>query len=258
MMPPGERRMNQVSFTSPNGTRKRLALLLLSFTIWTVPGCRQQEEIPAGDVLIVLDSALSELGGTASAGLTRSQRWRMISSVGAGLPPANFDPSNLPNRESRGAGLLTAYCIQCHGIPTPQMHAAAEWPILVRRMSLRAATLRDRMGGPLTRELIGDIRMSGFASSYVPSAEDTDTLIAYLQRNALQVAGPGDLGDDMETGFYVEKCSICHEIPSPAAHTPADWGAVVARMQANMLLMDVSPMDDLDVKRITAFLQSEP
>jgi cytochrome c5 len=251
--------MNQGRSGNPSGTHKRLTFLLLLLIIWAVPSCgQQQEEIPASDVLTVLDSALSELGGTASTGLTRSQRWRMISSVGAGLPPANFDPSDLPDRESRGAGLLTAYCIQCHGIPTPQMHAAAEWPILVRRMKLRAATLRERMGGPLTRELIGDIRMSGFASSYVPSSDDTDTLIAYLQRNALSVAAPGDLGDDLETEFFIENCSTCHETPSPAAHTPADWGAVVARMQANMVLMDVSPLDDLDLRRITAYLQSDP
>ena len=250
--------MNQVCFAKRSGSHKRLALLLLPVLIWAVPGCRQPDESPVGDVLTSMDSVLSELGGAASTGLTRSQRWRMISSVGAGLPPANFDVNNLPDRESRGAGLLTAYCIQCHGIPTPQMHAAAEWPILIRRMSLRAATLRERMGGPLTRELVGDIRMSGFASSYVPSAEDTDTLIAYLQRNALPVAYPGELADDPDTEFYVDQCSICHETPSPGAHTPAEWGAVVARMQANMLLMDVSPMDDVDLRRITGFLQSVP
>ena len=80
---------------------------------------------------------------------------------------------------------------------------------------------------------VGDIRMSGFASSYVPDAADTDTLIAYLQRNALPITQPGELGDDPETDFYVEKCSICHETPSPGAHTPDEWGSVVARMQAN-------------------------
>lgn len=246
--------MNHDFLAIPSGHHGRLALLLFPLLIWAAPGCRQSDEVSAENVLAVLDSALSELGSASTTGLTRSQRWRMISSVGAGLPPANFDPSNLPGRESRGAGLLVAYCIQCHGIPTPQMHAAAEWPILVRRMALRAATLRDRMGGPLTRELVGDIRMSGFASSYVPDAADTDTLIAYLQRNALPVIQPGELDDDPEAEFYAEKCSICHETPSPTAHTPADWGPVIGRMQANMLLMDVSPLDDPDRNRIVAFL----
>jgi len=246
--------MNPVCMAKLSGLPRKLALLL-PVLIWVAPGCRPAADHPTDDVLVALDSALSELGGASSTGLTRSQRWRMISSVGAGLPPANFDPGNLPDREARGAGLLTAYCIQCHGIPTPQMHAAAEWPVLVRRMAMRAATLRDRMGGPLTRKLVGDIRMSGFASSYVPSAEDTDTLIAYLQRNALPIVQEGELVDDPDTDFYVEKCSICHETPSPAAHTSAEWGSVVARMQANALLMDVLPLEDLDLNRIATFLE---
>lgn len=248
--------MNDDFFTVPSGLYGKLHLLVLPLLIWAAPACRQAAELPAEEVLTVLDSVLSELGGASANGLNRSQRWRMISSFGAGLPPANFDPSNLPERQSRGASLLTVYCMQCHGIPTPQMHAAAEWSVLVRRMALRAATLRDRMGGPLTRELVGDIRMSGFASSYVPSAVDTDTLIAYLQRNALPVVQQGELGDDPEVELYVEKCSICHETPSPAAHSPEEWEPVIARMQANMSLMDVSPMDDSDRNRIVAYLRT--
>ena len=248
--------MDNDFFKVPGGLHGKLPLLVLPLLIWAAPACRQAAELPAEEVLTALDSVLSELGGASTTGLTRSQRWRMISSVGAGLPPANFEPSNLPDRRSRGAGLLTAYCIQCHGIPTPQMHAAVEWPILVRRMALRAATLRDRMGGPLTRELVGDIRMSGFASSYVPSAADTDSLIAYLQRNALPVARPGELGDDPEARFYVEKCSICHETPSPVAHSPEEWEPIITRMQANMALMDVASMPDSDRNRVVAYLRT--
>lgn len=248
--------MNHSFFALPSGLQGRLALLLVLLLIWAASACRQTDELPVEDVLSVLDSALTELGGASAAGLTRSQRWRMISSVGAGLPPTNFDPSDLPKRQSRGAGLLVAYCIQCHGVPTPQMHAAAEWPVLVRRMALRATLLRDRMGGPLTRELVGDVRMSGFASSYIPDAADTDTLIAYLQENALPVVQPGELGDDPEAEFYVQKCSICHETPSPAAHAPARWAPVVARMQENMVLMDVPPLDDAERNRIVAFLRA--
>lgn len=147
---------------------------------------------------------------------------------------------------------MKAYCVQCHEIPTPRMHSAADWPILMRRMMLRATTLHEHMGGPLTTELVGDIRMSGLASTFVPSPEDRDTLIAYLQRNALQVVQPGDLGDDPEARFYAEKCSICHGIPSPAAH--ADWGPVLDRMQVDMALQDVAPLEDADLERIAAFL----
>lgn len=98
--------------------------------------------------------------------------------------------------------------------------------------------------------------MSGFASSYVPAASDTDTLIAYLQRNALGSAAPGELGDDAETRFYIKNCSLCHETPSPAAHTSEEWESVIARMQVNMLLMDVAQLDDSDRDRILAYLLS--
>jgi len=247
--------MKQVCFT-PSLTQRALCLFFAALFVGVISGCTPSDELPTDDVLTIMDSALAELGGASATGLTRGQRWRMISSVGAGLPPTNFDPSSLPEREARGAGLLVAYCIQCHAIPTPQMHAAAEWPTLVRRMALRALTLRDRMGGPLTRELVGDIRMSGFASSYIPSAEDTDSLVAYLQRNALPVPRPGELKNDSESRFYVEKCSLCHETPSPGAHTPAEWESVVSRMQTDMALMDVQPLEADDLDRINAFLEA--
>ncbi|MFQ5530231.1 MAG: c-type cytochrome [Gemmatimonadota bacterium] len=234
------------------GLRGKPGLLLVALFALASPAC--QQAAPTDDVLATLDSALTELGGIATTDLTRSQRWRMISSIGAGLPPASFDVTNLPEAHSRGAGLLTAYCVQCHGIPTPKMHAAAEWPILIRRMTLRAATLRDRMGGPLTRELVGEVRMSGFASSYVPSPADMDTLVSYLQRNALPVVQVGELGNDPDARFYARKCSICHETPSPAAHSGPDWVPILSRMQTNMAAMDVAPLDEADRNRITAFL----
>jgi len=236
----------------PVGLRGRLFLCLFSLAVLVVPACQPAAETPTDEVLATMDSVLSELGGTATTDLSRPQRWRMISSIGAGLPPANFDPDELPEPLSRGAGLMRAYCVQCHEIPTPRMHSAADWPILMRRMMLRATTLHEHMGGPLTTELVGDIRMSGLASTFVPSPEDRDTLIAYLQRNALQVVQPGELGDDPEARFYAEKCSICHGIPSPAAH--ADWGPVLDRMQVDMALQDVAPLEDSELERIAAFL----
>ncbi|MDH3298586.1 MAG: hypothetical protein OEM23_00725 [Gemmatimonadota bacterium] len=246
--------MNDSHAAKSSSRNSKLAVFLIPFLVLAAPGCQPAEEAPAEELLTTLDSALSELGGAATTDLSRGQRWRMISSLGAGLPPSNFDPADLPEPLSRGAGLLTAYCVQCHAIPTPRMHAAAEWPILLRRMVLRAATLRDHMGGPLTRELVGEIRMSGFASSYLPSAADSDTLVSYLQRNALPVAQPGDLRGDPESELYRERCSICHETPSPSAHAAAEWGPVLARMQTYAGPMGIAPLDEADRDRIAAFL----
>lgn len=202
-----------------------------------------------------VDSVLAELGGKATGSLERGQRWRMISSIGAGLPPSFYKPEDLPDPRSRGAGLLRVYCIQCHWLPAPQMHAATEWPILVRRMLMRAATLKERIGGPLTAGLVGEILMAGLQTAALPSAEEVDSLVAYLRRNALPGAKSRELTDGPDRALFVEKCSICHETPSPKAHTAAGWESLVARMRANMAAMDVIPLADEETDRIVAYLK---
>ena len=231
-----------------------LSALLLFFALSALGACAEPREEPTEDTLAALDSLLAELGAPSAAQLSRSQRWRMIGSIGAGLPPVNLKAADLPEPGSRGAGLLTAYCVQCHWLPSPAMHAAAEWPLLLRRMKLRVETLGDQMGGPLTAELLGEVRLAGFASSYLPEPEDTDTLLAYLQRNALPVAEPGDVGSGPDARLFVERCSICHETPSPDAHTPQEWQATVERMQANRRLTGMDPMSAADRDRIVAYL----
>ncbi|HSR40824.1 MAG TPA: hypothetical protein VLL48_01600 [Longimicrobiales bacterium] len=202
-----------------------------------------------------MDSILTELGGRPTADMTRGQRWRMISSIGAGLPPSSFEAVSLPDPRSRGAILTQAYCQRCHWIPAPQMHAAEEWPILIRRMILRAQTLQDRLGGPMTEEMLGDILVAGMASADVPTQEEVDTLVAYFQAHAMPTAEPGELGTGPEAAFYRDTCSQCHELPDPEAHTPEEWPGVVARMRMNAVLMDAPPMSEEDVDRIVAYLE---
>ena len=228
-------------------------VLLLAPLVVLAAGCRQGPEVGHDAELAAADSLLTELGGVPTAGMERGQRWRMISSIGAGLPPSSFVPENLPERGARGAALLQAYCIQCHWVPAPQMHTADEWPILVRRMRMRASTLRARMGGPHTSEMLGQILLSGMASTELPSLEDTDSLVAYLQRNALPAA---TAEPDTTAGgrLFVQACRTCHELPSPTAHTANEWAGVVARMRGNMLAMDVPQIDDEQYRQIVAYL----
>lgn len=40
----------------------------------------------------------------------------------------------LPEPESDGARLVRDYCGQCHGVPAPDAHVAANWPPVVQRM----------------------------------------------------------------------------------------------------------------------------
>ncbi len=235
-------------------------LSLLGAVAVALAGCAPDggEQRSMGDrerVLSEVDSIMSELGGRPTASLDRGQRWRMVSSTGTGLPPASFKVTGLPEPEARGAVLLQAYCVQCHSIPAPQMHATDEWPILMRRMMMRARTLHDRMGGPTTRDLLGEVLLSGMASVQIPSPEDVDSLTVYLQRHAMPVARPDELGDGPEATLFRERCGVCHEIPSPAAHSPEEWPRVVARMRSNMALMNVKPaLPDAEATRIVDFL----
>jgi cytochrome c5 len=232
---------------------------ILLFAVVALSGCGREPDGGSSEdsekFLAEVDTVFSELGGLATASLERGQRWRMVSSMGSGLPPPSFNLADLPESGARGAALLEAYCTQCHWLPAPQMHAAQEWPILIRRMVMRAQTLHDRMGGPMTRGILGQYLLSGMASAQVPSAEDGDSLVAYLQRNAMPVAQPGELGTDAETEFFVSRCGFCHETPSPLAHPAAEWPAVVARMHTNMAMMSVRPLADDEAKRVVTYLQ---
>jgi len=217
-------------------------------------GCEQSQPEQQVDVAVV-DSLLAELGGPLTAGLERGQRWRMVSSIGVGLPPRNFQPEELPEAGSRGAGLLQVYCIQCHWLPTPQMHSAAEWPILVRRNLLRMEQLNNRLGGPLTTGMVGETVMSGYQNPEIPSQADVDTLIAYLQTYALPVAEPGELTQGPGRDLFIARCSICHETPSPRAHTATGWDRVVGQMQANMAISDVTALSNSELDAITGYLR---
>jgi len=203
-----------------------------------------------------LDAFLVELGGEYAGELDRATRWRMISSIGGGLPPAEFGPESLPEPESRNALLLQAYCVQCHSLPTPRMHAAEEWPLLMRRMLMRVRTLENRLGGPITEAIAGEMALEGTRVTILPSPAELDTLLTYLQENALPVVDPAELGMGPEVELYVQKCSICHETPDPAAIPTAERQTLLARMQANMVVSDITPLTPSEFGRVSAFVEA--
>jgi cytochrome c5 len=236
--------------------RAGVGVIAVGYALALAPGCAPPRERPAEVTLGGVDSVLAELGGAPTASLERGQRWRMISSIGAGLPPSIFKPEDLPDPRSRGAGLLRVYCVQCHWLPAPQMHSAAEWPILLRRMEMRARTLEHRMGGPLTEGLVGEILMAGYTHTALPSRAELDTMEAYLKAHALLAARPGELTPGPGAALFVEMCSFCHEAPSPRSHTAAGWQPVVQRMKANMVMMGVPPMTDAQSDTIVTYLRA--
>ncbi len=136
------------------------------------------------------------------------------------------------------------------------MHSAAEWPLLVRRNLLRMQQLKDRLGGPLTEGLVGEIVMAGYEAAEIPSQPEVDTLIGYLQRYALPVPEPGELTVGPGRELFVQKCSVCHETPSPRAHTASGWERLIGQMQGLMAISNVEPLTTGELDSISGYLRA--
>src|SRR5687768_12998604 len=95
------------------------------------------------------------------------------------LPPT-FSVQQLPDRDTRGAKLVVAYCVQCHNLPNPAMHHAEKWPGVVQRMVLRMEG-RGNMGA-LMAEMMAGVN--------APGADETRAIVAYLQRHAQKPIDP--------------------------------------------------------------------
>ena len=144
------------------------------------------------------------------------------------LPPT-FEPRQLPEPDSPGAGLVLRYCVQCHNLPNPAMHERAKWPTVFKRM-----VLRMRGGGNM-----GTLMKDMMAGVSAPTVEEAQTLLAYLQRHAQRPLDPRRTPlDAPEAQSFKLACQQCHVLPDPRRHTASEWPAVVARMQQNMEWMN--------------------
>ena len=108
-------------------------------------------------------------GQMMNGGGMNGMREMMQRMMGDVLPPG-IDPKLLPDPGSRGARLLERYCTQCHNLPGPGMHTAAEWPQVVRRMNGRMQMMSGGMMG------------GGMMNVSAPSAAELNTLIEYRGR----------------------------------------------------------------------------
>lgn len=227
------------------------ATLLLGSAACGGSADRTARTLPDSVRIARADTLLSEMAGEQFARLTRMQRWRTVATLGTGLPPRQFEREDLPDSDAMGAGLLNVYCVQCHWLPSPQMHSADEWEILMRRMTLRSRLLAHRAEG----EHIPERFTAGAQFKVVPTPAHHDSLLAYLKRNALPVVEPERLPDTRAADLYVDRCTVCHETPSPRAHTESGWEPVLDRMQQNMRLMGVDTLSRDEKRRIWNFLQ---
>lgn len=163
----------------------------------------------------------------------------LLASAKIALPPTTFSAADLPEPSSPGAALLIKNCSQCHAVPSPGMHAATDWPRILRRMWLRMDMLPD-----------------SFQVS-VPAVGDRATLSRYLMANALKVSDE-DLPPGAGRDKFAEMCSRCHTLPDPRLHSPQDWPGVFMRMEENMNRMHVRQPNRAETEAILLYLQELP
>lgn len=183
---------------------------------------RRRAALAALAILAQAAAAAPDAGSDARQRWSQSPHGAMLERI---LPDA-VKPSGLPQPGSRGARLAARYCVQCHNLPNPAMHAREKWAAIVERMVWRMQG-RGNLGS-LMQELMGSV--------IAPDAGEARALVLYLERNAQQgidAARYPDLDGDAGKSFRLA-CAQCHVLPDPRRHTAAEWPAVVARMQRNM------------------------
>ncbi len=183
---------------------------------------------------------MMDRGGRMMGGHMREMMQRMMGDM---LPPP-MDPALLPDPDSDGAKLLQQFCTQCHNLPGPGLHTAAEWPAVVERMNRRM-----RMMGRHSMMMMGGIE--------TPTERELATIRDYLESHAQKPLTTRLLADLQNKGgkAFGAFCSQCHVLPDPGWHTSAEWPAVVERMMEYMARMGKLVPDEETVRDIVDFLQ---
>ncbi|MBI5461451.1 MAG: hypothetical protein HY941_04610 [Gammaproteobacteria bacterium] len=154
--------------------------------------------------------------------------------------PPGIDPATLPEPQSRGAHILTRYCMQCHALTGPGRHTTEEWPAVLERMHMLMDVSRRFRG------MMGSIAL--------PDADEMRALGEYLSAHALQPLRGIPRGAGAQA--FVTACAACHTLPDPRRYTAAQWPAVVRQMQVKAGVMGrtqiVEPVASAEV---LAFLQ---
>ncbi len=194
---------------------------------------------------------------------------QMMRTMMSGVVPAGIKPGNLPAPGSEGAKLVARYCVQCHNLPSPLMHSAAEWPGVAARMFQRM-TMCSRMSSMGMMQNMGGMGMMkgtqggasgngmmGMMNVRAPSAKEQQIIVSYLKEHSLKSIQPGALPSPRSKGaiLFTATCAQCHALPDPRQHTAQEWPQVVARMRKNMVAMGKTAPDAATLRTITEFLQ---
>ena len=159
----------------------------------------------------------------------------ILAAAEVALPPPGIAPGDLPSPESEGARHIAAFCTSCHNLPSPTIHSATDWPSVVRRMWLRMDRLPPSFGVK------------------IPTMRQRQAMLDYLIANALKVSG-ANLPQGAGRGTFSQVCSRCHALPDPRNHSPADWPAVVLRMEQRMDQMKVDRPSPDSTQQILLYL----
>jgi hypothetical protein len=197
-----------------------------------------------------LDKSGTEGAATRAQYLwSQSPHGRMLERI---LPPS-IEPRELPEPGSEGARLTARYCVQCHYLPSPQMHSPDRWTPVVVRMVWRMQG-RGNMGA-LMKEMMDNVE--------APTDQETEALAAYLKKHGQREMDSGHPALRTETGkIFSIACTQCHALPDPRRHTSREWPAVVERMKQHMAWANTVVGADtfkttpvLDTAEIVRFLQ---
>ena len=167
------------------------------------------------------------------------------------LPPGVL-PDSLPAPASAGAHLVAKYCSQCHGVPSPGTHDATDWVSTVRRM-LRRMEHSAGMGSMMGRHMM-PLEMAG---AEVPSLEQQQAILEYLEAHALESVPLADLPDPtaLDARLFATTCAQCHALPAPTQHTAAEWATVVDRMLLHREDYGLAPLSPQQRGSIVSYLQ---
>jgi cytochrome c2 len=203
--------------------------------------------LTAGFTLVVVGHGLIWAQGMMGRGDHmmggRHMREMMQRMMGDMLPPP-MDPAFLPDPNSEGARLLQQYCAQCHNLPGPGLHTAAEWPAVVNRMNRRM-------------RMMGRHGMMMMERVESPSRQENVVILDYLQAHAQQplTARLSPALESKAGQAFRASCAQCHALPDPGQHSSWEWPAVVERMKGYITAMGKVVPNESELTAITGFLQ---
>ncbi len=209
----------------------------------------------------------SDVGSQMAAGQNSMQQ--MMRSMMSGVVPPGIKPGDLSDPGSEGAKLMARYCVQCHNLPSPLMHSAAEWPrvadAMFQRMSMCSRMsgmgMMGNMGGMGMKGMMGGTSRSGMMGMMdikAPSAMEQEIIVAYLKEHSLKSIQPSAVPSPRSKGaiLFSATCARCHALPDPRQHTAQQWPQVVARMRKNMAAMGKTVPETATLRMITEFLEN--